>query len=153
MPVRVEDSNREEAMTAITTYDLVPDLIALDRVFARSTEGPTLLFLHDPHCPLSAAAERELARLGQRVALIDVAAGRDLSRAVQQRTGVRHESPQVLVLHNGRTIWSGSHGRIRTATVAAALNQSGHQQPMGNAADAAPAPARRWWRRWPWRRR
>jgi len=138
-------------MTVATTYDLVPDLIVLDRVFARSIEGPTLLFLHDPHCPVSAVAERELARLGGRIALIDVAAGRDLSRAVQQRTGVRHESPQVLVLHNGRTIWSGSHGRIRTTTVASALNHSGHEQPMGDTADAAPAPTRRWW--WPWRPR
>ncbi|MGD9892771.1 MAG: monothiol bacilliredoxin BrxC family protein [Dehalococcoidia bacterium] len=134
-------------MTAATIFDPVPDLTALDHEFARSADGAVLLFLHDPYCPISDAAYGELTQLGQRVALIDVAVGRDLSRAVEQRTGVHHESPQVLVLHDGRAIWSASHGYIRTATVAAALDQPGDEQHRGDATDAAPAPARRWWRR------
>jgi len=42
--------------------------------------------------------------------LSDVRRAHALSRAVAERTGVRHESPQVIVPRRGRAGWSASHG-------------------------------------------
>ena len=88
---------------------------------ARSAEEPVLLFKHDPGCSISEAAYRELARLDGEFPLIDVARARSLSLAVAAETGVRHESPQVIVLRDGAVAWSASHSRITADAVRDAL--------------------------------
>jgi bacillithiol system protein YtxJ len=37
---------------------------------------------------------------------------RPLSQQIAQRTGVAHESPQVLLFQNGQVVWQASQGRI-----------------------------------------
>jgi bacillithiol system protein YtxJ len=51
-----------------------------------------------------------MMRLEADIPLIDVRRAHALSRAVEERTGVRHESPQVIVPRRGRAGWSASHG-------------------------------------------
>src|SRR5260370_40958592 len=53
----------------------------------------------------------------------------DISRKLEERTGIRHESPQLLVLRSGRVVWSASHfaitrGAVTQAGRGAALVQS-----------------------------
>ena len=105
---------------------------ALDRLFAASAAAPVLLFLHDPYCGTSARAFGELRALLGPVYLVDVAAAPPLSRLVEARTGVRHASPQVLVLRDGAAAWHASHRAITAAAVRAAL------EAPAEAADAHP---------------
>jgi bacillithiol system protein YtxJ len=93
----------------------------LDQVLDRSYEEPIILYLHDPYCGLSEMAHAELSQLEQRLDVIDVHAHHDLSTLVEQRTGVRHESPQVLLLHDGEAHWSASHRKVKAGAVIAAL--------------------------------
>ena len=86
--------------------------------------GPGVLFLHDPGCPISAGAHREMARLGGEIPLVNVQRSRDVSRAVEATTGIRHESPQVFVLSDGRVTWSGSHTAITASAVREAIAES-----------------------------
>ena len=95
----------------------VPDRAALDELFARSYTTPVVLFQHDPFCGGSAIAYRELARLSDEIPFIDVARSQPLSRAVAERTGIRHESPQVLVLRHGQAVWWASHSAITADAV------------------------------------
>jgi bacillithiol system protein YtxJ len=46
------------------------------------------------------------------VALIDVRRFHRLGREVAKRTGVRHESPQVIVLRDGEAVSDAHHGLI-----------------------------------------
>ena len=94
---------------------------ALDDWFAQSEEQKVVLFLHDPSCPISRSAYSQMSRLDGVIPLIDVRTGTQLSRAVEARTGVRHESPQVIVLQRGRPVWSASHFAITADAVNAAL--------------------------------
>jgi bacillithiol system protein YtxJ len=55
------------------------------------------------------------------VLLIDVRAFHALGQAVARRAGVRHESPQVIVLRDGVAVWDADHWEITTEAVAAAL--------------------------------
>lgn len=71
------------------------------------------MFKHDPYCSISSYAYAELRGLDGEIAWIDVANDQPLSTAFAERTGVRHESPQVVVLHDGKPVWSGSHWSIR----------------------------------------
>lgn len=121
-------------MGADPAFALIDSLAALDDAFARSAAGPVLLFLYDPYCPINHFAARELEQVTHHVLMINVSAGRELSRAVEQRTGVRHQSPQALLLHHGQAVWSASHGAIRALTVSTAL----HDARVANAAVGAP---------------
>ena len=113
-------------------FNQVVDSAGLDEVFASSNEAPTVLFLDDPYCPVSYEAYREVAGMPISVACVDVSNSRELSRAIERRTGVRHESPQIFVLRNGRAVWSASHLRITAAAIGQALAQQ-EQAPDGGA--------------------
>jgi len=77
-----------------TRFVPVANVAALDPLLARSHGGPVVLFLHDKGCPISRAAYRQMARLGGEIPLVDVRRAHDVSRDVEERIGVRHESPQ-----------------------------------------------------------
>lgn len=105
------------------------DPAALDAAVARSHETPVLLFLHDPYCPISRRAWGELQRLpaalpAERL-IVDVSRQHALSDAVAARTGVRHESPQALLLRGGRSVWDASHFAITASDVAARVADNG----------------------------
>lgn len=108
-----------------TTFHAVSDVGGLDALVATSQEQAVVLFLHDPWCPISARAYREMERVGGDVALVDVSRARRLNREIEARTGVRHESPQVLVLRGGRVAWHASHRRVTAAAVAGARAAAG----------------------------
>jgi bacillithiol system protein YtxJ len=44
-----------------------------------------------------------------------------LAAELARRTGVRHESPQVLLLRGGRAAWSASHAAVTAEAVERAL--------------------------------
>ena len=50
--------------------------------------------------------------------------GYDLIRAIEERTGVQHESPQVILLDHGRAAWSASHYAITAQAVDVALRDT-----------------------------
>lgn len=97
----------------------------LEPLFAQSRDEPVILFKHDPYCPISAAAYRQMSRITGEIPLIDVARAKDVAREVAERTGVKHESPQVLVLRDGRAAWSASHYDITADAVTEAVAQAG----------------------------
>ena len=98
---------------------------ALDGLLARSHAAPVLLFLHDDFCPISGAAHAEMCELPDpdkgATLLVDVHCDRAISRAIEARTGVRHESPQVIVLRHGRAVWDASHFDITAQAVKQAV--------------------------------
>lgn len=108
----------------MTTYHHVRDAAELDGAFAASHNGPALLFLYDPHCPINWTAEEQLDSLGLEVYRIDVSRDRALNPEVARRTGVRHESPQLFVIRDGAVTWHASHGRIRAEAVASAVTNA-----------------------------
>lgn len=49
---------------------------------------------------------------------------RALSNEIAQRLGVRHETPQVLVVAGGRVTWHTSHAGVSAARVARAWHEA-----------------------------
>jgi bacillithiol system protein YtxJ len=106
----------------------------LHRLLAESESRPVLLFKHSYTCGVSMEALEELvALLNDRVAksflphyaMVTVQTHRAVSNAIAQKLGVRHETPQALLVKNGRVVWSASHFRVTAAAVDDAIkNQS-----------------------------
>ncbi|HEX9730577.1 MAG TPA: bacillithiol system redox-active protein YtxJ [Thermoanaerobaculia bacterium] len=101
----------------------------LDSLIEKSHQAPVMIFKHSLICPISAAAYGEFESYlaarpaGDRVvhALVEIQRARPVSNAVAERTGVRHESPQALVLRGGRVVWHQSHGALRVASLSGAV--------------------------------
>ena len=113
-----------------TDFVSVPDADALDGGLPRS--GVAVLFLHDPGCPTSRRAPwevgevgGEVAEVGGEVALLDARAHPGLAREVERRTGVRHESPQLIVEVDGRVFWHSALRRVTAKAVRQALEWTG----------------------------
>ncbi len=94
----------------------------------RAADGPVVLFKHSTACSQSAAAYRVLRAWCERqgaaaplLALVRVREERALSQRIAQETGVRHQSPQVIVLRGGRAAAVLSHGDIRPESLSRAL--------------------------------
>jgi len=98
----------------------------LHRLLAESESRPVLLFKHSYTCGVSMEALDELvAHLKDRdvrtflphYAMVTVQTHRAVSNAIAQKLGVRHETPQALLVKNGRVVWSASHFRVTAAAV------------------------------------
>lgn len=82
-------------------------------------DKPQVIYKHSYSCAISLFAKSSLESGLESVAeqagchLVDVIAQRALSHAIAETTGIRHESPQVIVVHNGSVVWSASHGDVR----------------------------------------
>ena len=105
-------------------FQKVQDLKALQDLLAQSAEKPVVIFKHSRTCPVSAGAYEEMARVVCEVVLVDVQSARDISSEITTSTGVEHESPQVIILRNGKPVWHTSHWSITKETVEKALREN-----------------------------
>jgi len=105
-----------------TSFTPLTSIIALHRLLERSRQQPVVPFKHDPTCSISAAAYQELARLQHAVALVDVGQHHQLAQAIAARTGIAHQSPQVIVFDDGQPIWSASLYDITTTRIEQAMH-------------------------------
>lgn len=101
----------------------------LDTVFAASGERPTLLLKHSTRCPISAAAHDAFQAVARthpdraRYAVVYVVEDRPVSNAVAERTQVKHESPQALLVKDSAVRWHASHWDITVDALERALAQ------------------------------
>ena len=103
----------------------IDDRATLDNLISDSMQKTVLVFKHSNACPISARAYREMQKLEDRVNLIEIQAVPDLSREVESLTGIRHESPQVILLRDGKAVWNASHFDVNAASVSKALESNG----------------------------
>lgn len=89
----------------------------------RSLPADCLVFKHSTTCPVSAGAAREVQGLDPALPVyqVNVREQRDLSNWVAAEYGVRHQSPQLILLRGGKVVRSWSHGDVNRATVAKEL--------------------------------
>jgi monothiol bacilliredoxin len=110
------------------------DLDMLEAAIAESAERPVLLFKHSRTCGISCEALDELQahvaeQAGKAVGVsgvsykvITVQSHRGLSESAAKRLGIRHETPQAILLKDGRPVWNASHFRITAAALTRAVS-------------------------------
>jgi bacillithiol system protein YtxJ len=105
------------------------DVDMLEAAIAESLERPVLLFKHSRTCGISCEALDELHAHLQRSGgagtatykVITVQSHRRVSDSAAQRLGIRHETPQAILLRDGRPVWNASHFRITAEELAKAV--------------------------------
>ena len=88
-------------------------------------EPVALLFKHSTTCWMSEMAEKTVRHFKRDtpdipVYVIDVRFQRNLSRQLADDLGIPHESPQAILLRNGKPVWDASHLQITLDRITAA---------------------------------
>jgi bacillithiol system protein YtxJ len=89
--------------------------------------GPVALYKHSTQCGNSETALEEVRAFeeknptGTTIYYLDLLAHRDVSNAIAQRLGIRHESPQFIVLKDGKPLTVLNHRAIRLDALAKAI--------------------------------
>lgn len=98
-----------------------------------SNSEPVFLFKHSTTCPISAGAFRRvgdyLDKAGDDAAtiyLVKVIESRPVSNQIAADVGVEHQSPQMILVREGRACWDASHGAIGGRAIEGALASASH---------------------------
>lgn len=109
----------------------------LDEAVDSSSDRPVFIYKHSTVCPVSARAadhyhdfaedftdgnkDGDASTPTPLFTQIMVIENRDLSNEIESRLEVRHESPQLLLLRNGKVAWHASHFSISGENIRSAL--------------------------------
>ncbi len=115
---------RESAM--LQGYQSIATEGEFAEALSQSTERPVVIYKHSATCELSEVAQHEMCALqkggGPAVFEIVVQTARPLSNHVEEYFGIRHESPQVIVVHKGQPVFNASHLKVTETTVQEAIS-------------------------------
>jgi len=97
----------------------------LDELFESGTH---VIYKHSYNCAVCIFSKTRVEEVleeqlnNAKFYFLDVVRKRALSREVATRSGIHHESPQVIVFKNGRVVWHASHSAIRKDELRDAIN-------------------------------
>jgi len=100
----------------------------IDTIF-EDKEGCYLIYKHSYRCSTCIFTMQSLNKYADqfkgitKAYFIDVVAQRALSNHVAQVSGVRHESPQALLIYKGDVFWHDSHSGVRGELVLECLEE------------------------------
>ena len=102
----------------------------LEQLLEISQSHPVLIFKHSTQCPISRQAYDEFREFAESAGeltwgLVYVIEHRPMSDTIAKRLNVRHESPQVIVIKDGRVTWHASHLSITIGSLNEALRRHG----------------------------
>lgn len=99
------------------------ELQQLDEIVNQSSETPVLIFKHSTRCSISRFAlknfEAEYAIEEEKLKpyFLDLLEHRNISNEIASRFGVMHQSPQVILIKDGKAIYNTSHSDIDAGRV------------------------------------
>lgn len=100
---------------------------SLNEIDELSKDKPVLLFKHSTRCSISTMAKRSLERdwnfSDDQITpfFLDLIQYRSISNEIAEHYGVQHESPQVLLIKNGKCVYHTSHSNISVGDIEANL--------------------------------
>ena len=108
-------------------WKTLKELGQLDTIVEESFDKPVALFKHSISCGISAMAKYQLERdwdfEQDQLSLyyLDLINHRPVSNKIAEQFGVIHQSPQIILLKNGKVSYHTSHHAISVADLKKAL--------------------------------
>lgn len=115
------NDSKNTAQSAITWNDLTR-MEQLNEIKEESAVQPVLIFKHSTRCSISRMALKNFEReynidiADAKPYYLDLLEHRDISNEVASRFGVMHQSPQLIILFEGKAIYTASHSDIDAET-------------------------------------
>ena len=107
-----KDSNENKI-----NWNELTDLGQLNEIIAISNEKPVAIFKHSTRCSVSRMALKQFENefnSSDKVTpyFLDLIAHRDISNEIATRFGVYHQSPQLILIKEGKAVYNVSHSDI-----------------------------------------
>jgi bacillithiol system protein YtxJ len=111
------NSENTDSPKSNVNWTELTDLVQLSEIEALSNEKPVVIFKHSTRCSISRMALKQFERefdLNETVDayFLDLIAHRDISNEIANRFNVYHESPQLILIKNGKAVYDVSHSDI-----------------------------------------
>ncbi|WP_339658174.1 bacillithiol system redox-active protein YtxJ [Flavobacterium frigidarium] len=89
----------------------------LNEIIAESKDKPVAIFKHSTRCSISRMALKQFENefdFPEKVTpyFLDLIAFREISNDIASRFGVQHQSPQLILIKNGKAVYNTSHSDI-----------------------------------------
>lgn len=102
------------------------EISQLDSIVEQSNLQPVLVFKHSTRCSISSMAKSRLEREWDNDSAIkpyylDLLSFRNISDELAHRFNVFHQSPQALLIKDGKCVYDASHSMISTDAMQNAL--------------------------------
>jgi len=111
--------NENQSDSNGNAIDWIPlqTLEQLDEIVENSNEKPILIFKHSTRCSISRFAlkrfENEFNLQGKlNLYYLDLLNFRAISNEIASKFGIQHQSPQVLLIREGKVVYHDSHDGI-----------------------------------------
>lgn len=94
----------------------------LEKVLASAEK--VAIFKHSTRCPVSSMAQNRIETSWEEdtnqtpIYLLDLIRYRDLSNKIASKLGVGHQSPQLILVQNGKAFYDSSHHMIQSKEAA-----------------------------------
>jgi bacillithiol system protein YtxJ len=95
----------------------------LDDIVSESAEVPVIIFKHSTRCAISRMAlknfegEYTIDAEKAKPYFLDLLEHRDISNEIANRFGVMHQSPQLILIKDGKAVYNTSHSDIDAGVV------------------------------------
>ena len=106
------------------TWNELTSIDQLDQLVDESKERPVLIFKHSTRCSISSTSLGRLERNWKveevgavKPYYLDLISFREISNLIAQKFEVEHQSPQILVIENGKCVFDRSHLEIDYASI------------------------------------
>ena len=113
-------SENEKASDDKTKWIPLTFIEQLDEIVAISHQKPVVIFKHSTRCSISRFALKQFEREFDFEAdsyFLDLLEHRDISNEIAARFNVFHQSPQLLLIKEGKSIYDVSHDSIDAAAL------------------------------------
>ncbi len=115
-------------MTKHINWTEITSANQLANIQIESQTQPVIIFKHSTRCSISKSILDRLERnwksenlLPVKPYFLDLISYREISNRISETFHVEHESPQVLIIHNGKSIYDKSHYEIDFSKIQNAL--------------------------------
>jgi bacillithiol system protein YtxJ len=110
-------SEEQDKLNSKVNWIPLTFLEQLDEIVAFSNEKPAVIFKHSTRCSVSRFALKQFENefdLEDKVDayFLDLLEHRDISNEIASRFGVYHQSPQLLLIKEGKSVYDVSHSDI-----------------------------------------
>ena len=102
----------------------------LDALRAESHQQPVIIFKHSTRCSISRAVLDRVERNWNQEGLsevkpyfLDLLAHRPISNQIASEFDIEHESPQLIIIHQGKPLYAQSHYGIDVTKIKQALQK------------------------------
>ncbi|SNR37324.1 bacillithiol system redox-active protein YtxJ [Flavobacterium sp. ov086] len=111
------NSENADAPKSNVNWIELTDIAQLMEIEAISNAKPVVIFKHSTRCSISRMALKQFEReydLNETVDayFLDLIANREVSNEIANKFSVYHESPQLILIKNGKAIYDVSHSDI-----------------------------------------